>query len=324
MAQLSPDQAAYTVCNSALSEYAVLGFELGYSMVNPNSHVIWEAQFGDFANTAQCIIDQFLSSGQTKWVRQCGLTMQLPHGYEGMGPEHSSCRVERFLQMQNDDPDEFPSDWNTPDFAIKQLYDANWIICNPTTPANVFHIHRRQIKLPFRKPLILLTPKSLLRLPEARSNWSEMTEGTQFRRVIPEEGLPSEKPDQVKRVIFCSGKIYYDLVKERKERGFEDSVAIARVEQIAPFPYDEVIPEMQKYKNAEIYWAQEEHKNMGGYDFCKPRLRTASNWERRVHYAGRSPAAAAAAGSKQVHKMEQEKLMNDCFRPGAEGRLYKN
>jgi len=323
MTTLSPDQAAYTVCNSALSEYAVLGFELGYSMVNPNSHVIWEAQFGDFANTAQCIIDQFLSSGQTKWVRQCGLTMQLPHGYEGMGPEHSSCRVERFLQMQNDDPDLFPSDWQNKDFGIKQLYDANWIIANPTTPANIFHIHRRQIALPFRKPLILLTPKSLLRLPEARSKWSEMTEGTSFKRMIPEEGAPAKNPANVKRIIFCSGKVYYDLVKERAARGFDDSVAIARLEQIAPFPYDEVIPEMEKYPNAEVYWAQEEHKNMGGYDYCKPRLRTASNWERRVHYAGRGPAAAAAAGSKQVHKMEFDKLMNDCFRPGAEGRLYK-
>jgi len=225
--------------------------------------------------------------------------------------------------MQNDDPDLFPSDWNNKDFGIKQLYDANWIIANPTTPANIFHIHRRQIALPFRKPLILLTPKSLLRLPEARSNWSEMTEGTSFRRMIPEEGAPTKNPANVKRIIFCSGKVYYDLVKERATRGFDDSVAIARLEQIAPFPYDEVIPEMEKYPNAEIYWAQEEHKNMGGYDYCKPRLRTASNWDRRVHYAGRGPAAAAAAGSKQVHKMEFDKLMNDCFRPGAEGRLYK-
>jgi len=323
MSTLSPDQADYTVCNSALSEYAVMGFELGYSMVNPNSHVIWEAQFGDFVNTAQCIIDQFLSSGQTKWVRQCGLTVQLPHGYEGMGPEHSSCRVERFLQMQNDDCDVYPSDWESADFGIKQLYDSNWIVANPTTPANCFHIHRRQIALPFRKPLILLTPKSLLRLPEARSKWSEMMEGTSFRRVIPEEGVAAQNPAEAKRLIFCSGKVYYDLVKERAKRGFDDSVAIARIEQLAPFPYDEVIPEMNKYSNAEIYWVQEEHKNMGGYDFCKPRLRTASNWERRVHYAGREPAAAAAAGSKQVHKLEYDKMMNDAFRPGALGRLYK-
>lgn len=323
MSNLSEDQGKYTVCNSALSEYGVLGFELGYSMVNPNSHVLWEAQFGDFANTAQCIIDQFLSSGQTKWVRQCGLTMQLPHGYEGMGPEHSSCRIERFLQMQNDDPDLFPSDYKEADFGIKQLYDANWIICNPTTPANVMHVHRRQIALPFRKPLILMTPKSLLRLPEARSPWSDMVTGTEMKRLISEDGPASKNPDNVKRLMFCSGKVYYDLVKERAARGFENDIAIARVEQIAPFPYDQVIPELEKYKNAEVYWVQEEHKNMGFYDFCKPRLRTASNWTRRVHYAGRDSAASAAAGSKQVHKIEQDKFMNDAFRKGAKGRLYK-
>jgi len=321
MSELSADQGKYTVCNSALSEYAVMGFELGYSMVNPHSHVIWEAQFGDFVNTAQCIIDQFLSSGQTKWVRQTGLTIQLPHGYEGMGPEHSSCRIERFLQMQNDDADLFPSDWEEKDFGVKQLYDANWIVANPSTPANCFHIHRRQIALPFRKPLILMTPKSLLRLPEARSTWAEMGPGTSFRRVIPEEGVAAKNPDKVDRVMFCSGKVYYDLVKERKVRGFDDKVAIARIEQLAPFPYDEVIPEMNKYKNAQVYWVQEEHKNMGFYDFCKPRLRTASNWDRRIHYAGRDPAASAAAGSKQVHKMEQDKLMNDAFRPGKNERL---
>ncbi|CAG5112798.1 Oidioi.mRNA.OKI2018_I69.chr2.g6973.t2.cds [Oikopleura dioica] len=216
-----------------------------------------------------------------------------------------------------------PSDWKEADFGIKQLYDANWIICNPTTPANVMHVHRRQIALPFRKPLILMTPKSLLRLPEARSEWSEMDPGTQYRRLIGEEGAASKNPDNVKRLIFCSGKVYYDLVKERAARGFENDIAIARVEQVAPFPYDLVIPELEKYKNAEVYWVQEKHKNMGFYDFCKPRLRTASNWSRRVHYAGRDSAASAAAGSKQVHKIEQDKFMNDAFRKGAKGRLYK-
>ncbi|CAG5111287.1 Oidioi.mRNA.OKI2018_I69.chr2.g5608.t1.cds [Oikopleura dioica] len=199
-----------------------------------------------------------------------------------------------------------PSDWKEADFGIKQLYDANWIICNPTTPA-----------------LILMTPKSLLRLPEARSEWSEMDPGTQYRRLIGEEGAASKNPDNVKRLIFCSGKVYYDLVKERAARGFENDIAIARVEQVAPFPYDLVIPELEKYKNAEVYWVQEKHKNMGFYDFCKPRLRTASNWSRRVHYAGRDSAASAAAGSKQVHKIEQDKFMNDAFRKGAKGRLYK-
>jgi 2-oxoglutarate dehydrogenase E1 component len=323
MSTLSENQGTYTVCNSALSEYGVMGFELGYSMVNPRSHVVWEAQFGDFVNTAQCIIDQFLSSGQTKWVRQCGLTIQLPHGYEGMGPEHSSCRIERFLQMQNDDPDEYPTDWKQDKYGVQQLFDANWIIANPTTPANCMHIHRRQIALPFRKPLILMTPKSVLRLPEARSKWSEMGPGTSFKRIIPDSSTEKD-PNSVQRVMFCSGKIYYELVKEREARGFDKSVAIIRVEQLAPFPYDEIIPQLNQYKNAEIYWVQEEHKNMGFYDFCRQRLSTASNWERRVHYAGRDSAASTATGSKQVHKAELNKLMDDAFRAGAKGLLGKS
>lgn len=180
LCHLYPDQAPYTVCNSSLSEYGVLGFELGYSMTNPNALVLWEAQFGDFNNTAQCIIDQFISSGQAKWVRQSGLVMLLPHGMEGMGPEHSSARLERFLQMSSDDPDYFPPE--SDEFAIRQLHDINWIVANCSTPANYFHILRRQIILPFRKPLILMTPKSLLRLPECRSNFSEMSDGTDFKR----------------------------------------------------------------------------------------------------------------------------------------------
>lgn len=177
---LYPDQAPYTVCNSSLSEYGVLGFELGYSMTNPNALVIWEAQFGDFNNTAQCIIDQFISSGQSKWVRQSGIVLLQPHGLEGMGPEHSSARLERFLQMSSDDPDYFPPE--SEDFAVRQLHDINWIVANVTTPANFFHIMRRQIALPFRKPLIIMSPKSLLRHPDARSNFDDMLEGTEFQR----------------------------------------------------------------------------------------------------------------------------------------------
>ena len=182
LCHLYPDQAPYTVCNSSLSEYGVLGFELGYSMTNPNAVVLWEAQFGDFNNTAQCIIDQFISSGQAKWVRQSGLVMLLPHGMEGMGPEHSSARLERFLQMSSDDPDYFPPE--SDEFAIRQLHDINWIVANCSTPANYFHILRRQIAMPFRKPLILMTPKSLLRHPEARSSFSEMSDGTEFLRWV--------------------------------------------------------------------------------------------------------------------------------------------
>ncbi|KAJ7305110.1 hypothetical protein JRQ81_010962, partial [Phrynocephalus forsythii] len=199
MNHLWPNQAPYTVCNSSLSEYGVL--------------VLWEAQFGDFHNTAQCIIDQFICSGQSKWVRQNGMVLLLPHGMEGMGPEHSSARPERFLQMCNDDPDVFP--------VSSFLYDCNWIVVNCSTPANFFHVIRRQILLPFRKPLIVFTPKSLLRHPEARSNFDDMLPGTHFQRIIPENSLAAQNPDAVKRVLFCTGKVYYDLTRERKARGWK-------------------------------------------------------------------------------------------------------
>uniref|UniRef100_A0AAG5D4Q2 2-oxoglutarate dehydrogenase complex component E1 n=1 Tax=Anopheles atroparvus TaxID=41427 RepID=A0AAG5D4Q2_ANOAO len=274
LCHLYPDQAPYTVCNSSLSEFGVLGFELGYSMTNPNALVCWEAQFGDFNNTAQCIIDQFVSSGQAKWVRQSGLVMLLPHGMEGMGPEHSSARVERFLQMCSDDPDYFPPE--SDEFAIRQLHDINWIVANCSTPGNYFHLLRRQIALPFRKPLIVLTPKSLLRHPECRSNFSEMTDGTEFQRLIP-DALTAENPNQVKRVIFCTGRVYYDLLKARRDRKLESSIAISRVEQISPFPYDLVKAECAKYPNAELVWAQEEHKNQGCWTYVQPRFDTAIN-----------------------------------------------
>lgn len=189
-----------------------------------------QAQFGDFNNTAQCIIDQFISSGQAKWVRQSGLVMLLPHGMEGMGPEHSSARLERFLQMCSDDPDYFPPE--SDEFAIRQLHDINWIIANCSTPANYFHIMRRQIALPFRKPLVLMTPKSLLRHPEAKSDFSKMSEGTEFLRLIPEEGASADNPGKTKKLIFCSGRVYYDLTKARKERGLESEIAISRIEQV--------------------------------------------------------------------------------------------
>ncbi|XP_046664712.1 2-oxoglutarate dehydrogenase, mitochondrial isoform X3 [Homalodisca vitripennis] len=306
---LYPDQAPYTVCNSSLSEYAVLGFELGFSMTNPNALVCWEAQFGDFNNTAQCIIDQFISSGQAKWVRQSGLVMLQPHGLEGMGPEHSSARLERFLQMSADDPDYFPPE--SEEFAVRQLHDINWIVANCSTPANYFHILRRQIALPFRKPLILMTPKSLLRHPEAKSSFDLMTENTQFLRVIPEEGPAAENPSGVKKLVFCSGKVYYDLKKARNERNLNDSVAIARVEQISPFPYDLVKKECAKYPNAVLCWSQEEHKNQGCWTYVKPRFHTALNGVRDVQYAGRPTAASPATGSKMQHLRELAALIDD-------------
>ncbi|XP_062541629.1 2-oxoglutarate dehydrogenase complex component E1-like isoform X3 [Armigeres subalbatus] len=311
LCHLYPDQAPYTVCNSSLSEFGVLGFELGYSMTNPNALVIWEAQFGDFNNTAQCIIDQFISSGQSKWVRQSGLVMLLPHGMEGMGPEHSSARAERFLQMCSDDPDYFPPE--SEEFAIRQLHDINWIVANCSTPANYFHIMRRQIALPFRKPLVLLTPKSLLRHPEAKSPFSEMTDGTEFQRIIPDASVASENPSSVKKLIFCSGRVYYDLIKARRERKLDSDIAISRLEQISPFPYDLIKAECAKYPNAELAWAQEEHKNQGYWTYIEPRFDTAINSTRDLRYVGRATSASSATGSKASHEHELEEFINQAM-----------
>lgn len=312
LCNLYPDQAPYTVCNSSLSEFGVLGFELGYSMTNPNALVCWEAQFGDFFNTAQTIIDQFISSGQSKWVRQSGLVLLLPHGMEGMGPEHSSARPERFLQLCSEDPDTFPAE--SDEFAIRQLLDTNQIVVNCSTPANYFHVLRRQIAMPFRKPLIVMTPKSLLRHPEAKSSFDDMVDGTDFQRIIPETGVPAAEPEAVKKLIFCSGKVFYDLRKARNDRGLEKDVAIARVEQLCPFPFDLVRSEIAKYPNATICWSQEEHKNMGAWSFVQPRFHTAmgSN-DRPVRYAGRGVAASPATGSKIHHLREHAHMLDDAF-----------
>ncbi|XP_036766185.1 2-oxoglutarate dehydrogenase complex component E1 isoform X1 [Manis pentadactyla] len=312
MNHLWPSQAPYTVCNSSLSEYGVLGFELGFAMASPNALVLWEAQFGDFHNTAQCIIDQFICPGQAKWVRQNGIVLLLPHGMEGMGPEHSSARPERFLQMCNDDPDVLPN-LEEANFDINQLYDCNWIVVNCSTPGNFFHVLRRQILLPFRKPLIVFTPKSLLRHPEARTSFDEMLPGTHFQRVIPEDGLAAQYPENVKRLLFCTGKVYYDLTRERKARGVAEQVAITRIEQLSPFPFDLLLQEVHKYPNAELAWCQEEHKNQGYYDYVKPRLRTTINRAKPVWYAGRDPAAAPATGNKKTHLTELQRLLDTAF-----------
>ncbi|XP_049645580.1 2-oxoglutarate dehydrogenase complex component E1 isoform X1 [Suncus etruscus] len=312
MNHLWPNQAPYTVCNSSLSEYGVLGFELGFAMASPNALVLWEAQFGDFHNTAQCIIDQFICPGQAKWVRQNGIVLLLPHGMEGMGPEHSSARPERFLQMCNDDPDVLP-DLAEPNFDINQLYDCNWVVVNCSSPGNFFHVLRRQILLPFRKPLIIFTPKSLLRHPEARTSFDEMLPGTHFQRVIPEDGPAAQNPEGVKRLLFCTGKVYYDLTRERKARGMEGQVAITRIEQLSPFPFDLLLQEVQKFPNAELAWCQEEHKNQGYYDYVKPRLRTTISRAKPVWYAGRDPAAAPATGNKKTHVTELQRLLDTAF-----------
>merc|ERR1712110_362543 len=303
LANLYPDQAPYSVCNSSLSEYGVLGFELGYSMTNPNALVIWEAQFGDFSNTAQCIIDQFISSGQAKWVRQSGLVLMLPHGTEGMGPEPSSARPERFLQMSADDPEYFPE--LTDQFSIQQLININHIVANCTTPANYFHLLRRQICLPFRKPLVVFTPKSLLRHPECRSSFDDLLPGTEFKRMILDSGAASQNPAAVQKVLICTGKVYYDLIKERRDRGLEDKIAIHTLEQICPFPFDIMKQVSEEYCNAQLCWVQEEHKNMGAWSYVQPRTQTAvGGYHRLLQYIGRETAPSPATGSKAAHKKE--------------------
>jgi 2-oxoglutarate dehydrogenase E1 component len=311
---LYPDQAEYIVCNSSLSEFGVLGFELGYSMSNPNALVIWEAQFGDFANTAQCIFDQFISSGQAKWIRQSGIVVLLPHGYEGMGPEHSSARLERYLQMCSDDPDTFPPE--NENFEMQQLHEINWFVCNFTTPANYFHALRRQILLPFRKPLIVMTPKSLLRHPDAKSSFDEMLEGTKFQRLIPESGPAAEDPEHVKKLFFCTGKIYYEVAKERMLKERMSDIAIARVEQISPFPMDLVKAEIAKYPKAKVIWLQEEHKNMGAWSYVRPRFEATLRKEgsgRNISYIGRHTSAASATGNKYAHIMEHSRILRKFF-----------
>jgi 2-oxoglutarate dehydrogenase E1 component len=317
LSHLWEDQAPYTVCNSSLSEYGVLGFELGFSMTNPNALVIWEAQFGDFNNTAQCIIDQFISSGQAKWVRQSGLVMLLPHGMEGMGPEHSSARPERFLQLCASDAEEFPPEIGS-DFADKQLHDCNWIVLDCSTPANLFHALRRQVAMPFRKPMVMFTPKSLLRHPDAKSSFDDMVEGTSFQRVIPDATVASQNSESVKRLVFCTGKIYYELAKERVARGLEKDVAITRIEQLCPFPWDLVEKEVRKYPNAQVVWSQEEHKNQGFWSFIEPHVETVfkhidGKMTRDLIYSGRKTSPTASTGSKYMHLHEHEEHMNHTF-----------
>jgi 2-oxoglutarate dehydrogenase E1 component len=264
--------AIFTASNSPLSEFGVLGFELGYSLENPNQLVIWEAQFGDFVNGAQIIIDNFLSSGESKWMRQSGLVMLLPHGYDGQGAEHSSCRIERFLQSCDDDPDSVPPMSHE---IRQQIQLSNWQIVNITTPANYYHVLRRQVHREFRKPLIVAAPKALLKLKACSSTLEDMGPGTKFKRVIPDPSTTLASDDKIRKVAFCSGKIYYELAAEREKKGIND-IALVRLEQIAPFPFDKVAEQVSKYPNAAALWVQEEPKNMGAYSYVFPRFRTAT------------------------------------------------
>jgi len=287
-------QAPFEIIDSPLSEAAVLGFEYGYSLADPHALVLWEAQFGDFVNGAQVIIDQFISSGEAKWLRMSGLVMLLPHGYEGQGPEHSSARLERFLQVCGED---------------------NLQVCNLTTSANYFHALRRQVRRDFRKPLVIVTPKSLLRHPEVASRLAEMGPGTFFRRTIDEiDSLVAD--DKVKRVVLCSGKVYYDLRQARRERKVSD-VAIVRIEQLHPFPAKALADSIARYRSADVIWCQEEPQNMGAWTFLDRRIEQVlgelGGKAKRPRYVGRPEAAATATGLLKRHNAEQAKLVDEAL-----------
>ncbi|APF36242.1 2-oxoglutarate dehydrogenase E1 component [Chelatococcus daeguensis] len=295
-------QARYEVINSMLSEEAVLGFEYGYTLSEPNALTLWEAQFGDFANGAQVVVDQFISSGERKWLRMSGLVLLLPHGYEGQGPEHSSARLERYLQMCAED---------------------NMQVANCTTPANYFHILRRQLKRDFRKPLILMTPKSLLRHKRCVSSLAELGEGTTFHRILKDdaERLPGEaiklvKDDKIRRVVLCSGKVYYDLYEEREKRGIDD-VYLLRTEQLYPFPAKSLATELQRFPRAEVIWCQEEPKNMGAWTFVEPYLEWvldhAGSKVKRPRYVGRAASAATATGLMSKHLAQLQAFLDEAF-----------
>ncbi|PLW37328.1 hypothetical protein PCASD_09642 [Puccinia coronata f. sp. avenae] len=304
----------FTICNSSLSEFGALGFELGYSLVDPHLLTMWEAQFGDFANNAQCIIDQFICSGERKWLQRTGLVMSLPHGYDGQGPEHSSARIERFLQLCDDDPFKFP----TPEKAQRIHQDCNMQLVYCTTPSNYFHVLRRQIHRDFRKPLIVFFSKSLLRHPMAKSSVEEMEPGTFFKPLLPEPGFSGMVAEnQVKRHIFCSGQVYYTLVQEREKRNIND-IAITRIEQLSPVPYYEIVKALETYPNSEVMYCQEEPVNGGAYSYLAPRLENAMNQTKdhagkKVLYAGRPPYASVATGSKKIHQQEIKQFLDQAL-----------
>lgn len=293
---VDPKQATFEVHDSPLSEAAVLGFEYGYTLSDPKALVLWEAQFGDFANGAQVLFDQFICSAETKWLRMSGLVMLLPHGFEGQGPEHSSARLERFLQNSAED---------------------NWQICNLTTPANYFHALRRQMHRDFRKPLVIMTPKSLLRHKLAVSPLAMMTGKETFHRILWDDAKDRlNKPKDIKRVVLCSGKVYYDLFEEREKRGLKD-VMILRLEQLYPFPAKALGEELAQYSNADIVWCQEEPYNQGAWSFVDRRIEevliAVKHKAQRPKYAGRDAAAAPATGLAKRHAAEQAKLVDDAL-----------
>ncbi|MCJ8344728.1 2-oxoglutarate dehydrogenase E1 component, partial [bacterium] len=290
---LTDDQKKICVFNSMLSELAVLGFEYGFSLSNPNALNIWEAQFGDFVNGAQAMIDQFIVSAESKWKTQSGLVMMLPHGYEGQGPEHSSARLERFLQ---------------------QCANYNMRVCNTSTPANYFHVLRRQVEKQDRKPLILMTPKVLLRLKACVSSKDDFSEDKVFLKVIAGEHGQLKNPDSVTRLVFCSGKLYYELNDYLIKNEIEN-IEIVRLEQLYPFPYKTIRKISDSCTNIkEIFWVQEERKNMGAWTYVEPRFRDLfSDSDLDIHYVGRGEGSSPCTGFAQVHKEQQAKLIKEAF-----------
>ena len=292
LSRIAEDPRQVTIIDSLLSEEAVLGFEYGYATADPGSLVIWEAQFGDFVNGAQVVIDQFISSGETKWGRLCGLVMFLPHGYEGQGPEHSSARLERFMQLCSGN---------------------NIQVCVPTLPSQIFHLLRRQMIRPFRKPLVVMTPKSLLRHKAATSSLEELASG-EFRLVIDDPFQP--KPEKVKRLVFCSGKVYYDIAKEQQDQGIDD-IALVRVEQLYPFPREELQDIIERYGQAtEVIWCQEEPLNQGAWFQIRHHLQACIRDEQTLKYVGREGSASPAVGYYQVHNEQQKKLVSQALTHG--------
>ena len=306
LGQYSGSKGECTIVNSSLSEFGVLGYELGYSMEAPNQLVIWEAQFGDFANTAQVIFDQFLSAGEMKWYRQSGLVVNLPHGYDGAGPEHSSGRMERMLQMTNEPEEDPETD------CVAAIQKCNWQVVFPTTPAQYFHLLRRQVHRNFRKPLILFFAKSTLRAPNV-STIEDLTSPSEFKTVLEDEVVDASK---VRKVILCTGQIWHTLNAQRNKKGVDD-IALVRVEQVAPFPWAEVRSAIQSYPaSATLQWAQEEPRNMGAWTFVSVRIENLLEGiddKRVLEYNGRDAAAATATGLAKLHEMEQEKLIADAF-----------
>lgn len=313
---LDKNQGSFVIANSSLSEYGALGFEYGYSLSSPNALVIWEAQFGDFANTAQCIIDQFIASGEVKWLQRSGLVMSMPHGMDGQGPEHSSGRIERFLQLVNEDPRIFPSEQK----LDRQHQDCNMQIAYCTTPANYFHILRRQMNREFRKPLVNFFSKSLLRHPLSRSPAEDFLDDAHFQWIIPDPAHKSDaefkiqEPENIERVILCSGQVFTALFKYRQEHKL-DNTAITRIEQLNPFPWAQLRDNLDSYPNAKtIVWCQEEGLNAGPWSFVQPRIETLLNNtkhhdHKHVMYAGRNPSASPATGLKSTHLKEEKDFL---------------